>query len=148
MEQEIMEKQQETTARVMKQSPSSNHLKAIIVLLVKLAERRQAAVNSSTLVTFADDLGSYELADIDAACSELGTRRRAEGETAFPDLPTILEAVRGVIRARKPSPEQEAIERENARVQHFKDYPEDYLTKEEFHEFKDKIAAMCQKVSM
>lgn len=49
--------------------------------------------------------------DIETACKELGMKRRAEGETAFPDIATILEAVRGATRASRPTVEQEAADR-------------------------------------
>lgn len=50
-------------------------------------------------LVFASDLEKYELADIEAGIAAIPPKR--DGQTAFPDVDTILEAVRGVIRSRK-----------------------------------------------
>lgn len=61
--------------------------------------RRQAKLDKEDYLIFAGDLEKYELADIEAGINALPPKR--DGQTAFPDVDTILEAVRGVIRARK-----------------------------------------------
>jgi hypothetical protein len=48
---------------------------------------------------------------IRTAIEKLSLTPRAEGETAFPALAAVLEAVRGVIRASKPSEEQASANR-------------------------------------
>ena len=85
----------------------------IVLLLAHLGVRRQAKLDTEDYLVFAADLESYEIADIEAAMKALYSKPRAEGETAFPDVATILEAVRGVIRARRPSAEQEAADKWN-----------------------------------
>jgi hypothetical protein len=107
METGITEKLAGTLMHSPKPSPSS--IKEISKLLTKFAERRQAQVNPSTLLTFADDLSSYQLSDIDQALMRIASVPRRDGETAFPEVATILEAVRGVIRARKAIENDEGV---------------------------------------
>lgn len=57
---------------------------------------------------YASDLESYEIGNLETAFQNLAMKPRAEGETAFPDIGTILEAVRAVIRSSRPSPEEES----------------------------------------
>lgn len=80
----------------------------IKVLLAKMAIRRQAKVGEMEFAVFSEDLMGYETEVIAEALNQLCSKPRAEGETAFPELATILDAVRGVIRARRPSVEQAA----------------------------------------
>jgi hypothetical protein len=72
-----------------------------VKLLTKFAERRQAQVNPSTLLTFADDLSSFPLGDIEAGLLSISSRRRAEGETAFPEIATVVDEVQAVGRIRR-----------------------------------------------
>lgn len=58
-------------------------------------------MNPSTLVTFAHDLATYSLPDITTALETIGKTPRNQGETAFPDVATVLEVLRGVVRSRK-----------------------------------------------
>jgi hypothetical protein len=74
----------------------------IVILLTALGIRRQAKLDVEDYLLYASDLESYEMADLENAVGELAKKPRAEGQTAFPDIATILEAVRGAIRARKP----------------------------------------------
>lgn len=91
------------------------------------------------------DLSPYSLPDIDAACKTLGQQKRSEGETAFPDLATILDAVRGAVRASRPSAENESQRKWDAQVEHFKQNPEMYMTPEEV---KEMFSEALKKVSL
>ncbi len=112
-----------------KPSPSSKP--EIVKLMTKFAERRQAQVNPSTLLTFADDLSCYSLGDIEAALVQIASVPRRDGETAFPEVATIFEAIRGVRRGKADS---KAIEQENKRVAHYKANPDMYVSATEFAE--------------
>lgn len=90
-----------TSMRPHKPSPSLNKRTEIVKMLTNLSLRRQAAADPRTLALFAADLEHLELADIETATKELSSGARRDGETAFPDLGTILEAVKSVVRTRK-----------------------------------------------
>src|SRR5579862_6013326 len=65
----------------------------IVDQLTILAEARQAAVSAATLELFSSELAQFEVEDIAAGIRTLSLTRRRDGETAFPDLATIVEAV-------------------------------------------------------
>lgn len=75
----------------------------IVQLLTVLGIRRQAKLDTEDYLVYATDLEKYDLLDLEIAMHLLSSRPRAEGETAFPELAMIEEAVRGVARSRKPS---------------------------------------------
>lgn len=62
-------------------------------MLAALAEARQAATSTETYRLYTLRLAEYELCDVQEALEKLSRERRKEGETAFPDLPTITERV-------------------------------------------------------
>lgn len=103
----------ETKAREMQlttRSSGPSKQEEIKILLAKLAIRRQAKVGELEFMVFSEDLMPYETRDIQLALESLSSRPRDEGETAFPDTAKILEAVRGVIRSRKP-PKPSGVEK-------------------------------------
>lgn len=62
---------------------------------------------------FASDLESCDLGDIETALNLIASKPRAEGETAFPDVATIMEAIRSAARVRRaPAKTQAEIYRE------------------------------------
>ena len=63
-------------------------------MLVTLAEARQAPLNSTTLRVYDARLQKFALEDVQAAAQRLMETPRRDGETAFPDLPTLLAEVR------------------------------------------------------
>jgi len=77
------------------------------------------------------------MADLQEAFRLMSLKPRAEGQTAFPDLGTILEAVRGVTRARG---DRRAIEELNRVKAHKDAHPELYETPAEVKEMAEKIA--------
>jgi hypothetical protein len=117
-------------AAISQQSKSSPQAEVLIAIeLAKLAESRQAGVSNATLEIYCSHLSKYSLQDIRAAVSKLSLLKRAEGETAFPDLATLDEAVRCEGRDRRIAEakqlkrtEEEAYERKR------RDHPEDFIS--------------------
>lgn len=73
---------------------------------------------------YANDLEKYDLLDIEAGINALPPKR--DGQTAFPDTDTILEAIRGVIRERRvveASSERDRIWEQ--RVKYCQEHPEE-----------------------
>lgn len=101
----ITEKQAGTLTRSPQPSPSLT--KEIMKLLTKFAERRQAQVTTATLLTFAEDLSKYPLGDIEAGLLSISSRRRADGETAFPEIATVVDEVLSAGRNRRIAEERE-----------------------------------------
>ena len=139
---EITARPAETSMQARKPSPSLSKQSEIVKMLTKFSLRRQAAVNPETLALFAADLEHLELADLESALKELSLRPRRDGETAFPDLATVLEAVR-YVRAERSS--RRALEKENERIAHFHAHPEFYEADEEI---KEKFHALAEKMDM
>ena len=97
-------------------------------LLLVLAEARQATVSLPTYEIYASRLAKYELCDIRAAIEKLCLTPRAEGQTAFPDLPTVDAAVRAV-RSERWRAERIRAEREQqaAEERDRREHPENYV---------------------
>jgi hypothetical protein len=111
---------------------------AIEILLATLAVARQAKIGKPEYDLYTPILMPYELKHISQAIKALSLRVRAEGETAFPAVASILEEVRGIVRAQRATA---ALDAENARVAHFKAHPELYETPAEVKEFAAMVAA-------
>lgn len=94
-------------------TPSTQTAKedAIETLLAMLSVARQANAKKPEFDLYTPFLMAYELKHIKTAIERLSLTPRAEGETAFPALGTVLEAVRAVVRATRPSVEQEATDK-------------------------------------
>jgi hypothetical protein len=69
--------------------------------LTVLAEARQAAITSETLRLYASQLARFQPDDIAAGIQSMMLTKRREGETAFPDLATVMDAVNAAIRNRQ-----------------------------------------------
>jgi hypothetical protein len=128
---------------MLSQKQNASHESDIRKLLTMLAERRQAQVSPGTLLTFSMDLATYSLRDIDQALRQIGMMPRREGETAFPDIATIMEAVRGVVRANRVQ-EPTSGERWATHVEEFWKQPAAPLDAE----LQAKIDAMNEKFSL
>jgi hypothetical protein len=98
-------------ARAMQPLASSTKEDEIEVLLIALSTARQAKIGDAELDLYIPTLMPYDLIHLREALKRLSLTPRADGETAFPALATVLEAVRGVIRASKPSEEQASANR-------------------------------------
>lgn len=116
-------------------SQGLSKLDAIKLLLAKFAVRRQAQIGEVEYGVYSADLESFDLADIQTALDKWEPRR--EGETAFPDAPAMVAAVKKLKAARRDG---EALAKENARVADFKENPDKYLSREEVAELNKEIA--------
>lgn len=76
---------------------------AIETLLAMLSVARQANARKPEFDLYTPFLMPYELKHIKTAIERLSLKPRAEGETAFPALATVLEGVRAVVRECRPS---------------------------------------------
>lgn len=108
-----MELSKERPDTALTRQPELSKQSKIVVLLTGMGIRRQAKLDTEDYLLFASDLEKYELADLEAAIKLIFSKPRAEGETAFPELAAIEEAIRGVIRARRPLVEHAAAQRWN-----------------------------------
>lgn len=107
---------------------SQQQQQALMGMLAILAEARQAPISAQTLQVYSSRLTRYDLQDIQAAFDLLAITRRQEGETAFPDLGTVDEAVR-YQRKQRWAMESEAREviREAEQERHRAEHPEEYV---------------------
>ncbi len=107
-------------------SPSSVAVakKTIAADLSYLATARQAQVDPVVLGVYYEALKDFPLDEIATACKDLARSTRREGETAMPDLGTILEAVRYAGRFRAAREVQRERERED---RHLAEHPEEYV---------------------
>lgn len=74
-------------------------------------------MNQETLAIYAQDLSSYELEDIGAVLDDMGKEAPQDFKQLWPAIGTMLEALRGRIRTRRPSAEQLAKEAWDAYVE-------------------------------
>ena len=95
--------------------------------LAKLAIRRQAAITAMDLKVYAEDLAGFLMLDLLAGLNSF-VRPRETGETAFPDVGSIIAACRA---SRGERLQQEAVESEQRALleeqEHRRDHPEDYF---------------------
>lgn len=97
-------------------------------LLVLLAEARQASVSPETLKLYSSDLAKYGIDDIRAAVGHLSHLRRKEGETAFPDLAMLDDAVYDAKNARlRAEREARAKDAMDALIRDQREHPENYF---------------------
>jgi hypothetical protein len=100
--------------------PDAQSLSSLVSILTGLAQARQAPVNSETLKLYALKLFHQDPRDVKAAVGRIASEPRREGETAFPDLGTVLAHVNTAKFARRNKEEREKdLEREKAE---FADY--------------------------
>ena len=113
---------------ISKRSTPQEHALNIRKLLMVLAEARQAAISQQAFEVYSTQLQKYELEDIKAAITKLSLTRRREGETAFPDLGTVDEAVMDERRIRwDEEAEAKNVIREAEGSRHRVEHPEDYV---------------------
>lgn len=89
-------------------SPMMPRLK---IALVQMATFRQATMDASTLKLYSARLGSERFDDVIAALDHLQEQPRQEGETALPEIGSILTLVR-VMAARRANREAAATDLE------------------------------------
>lgn len=66
---------------------------SLVSILTKLAQARQAPVNSATLELYAQKLTQFPFESVNVAIGKIALEPRREGETAFPELATVLARV-------------------------------------------------------
>lgn len=110
-------------------SDAASKKMAFRLALAKLAIRRQANPGKETMDIYAADLLAMDETNVLSALESLSCRRRAEGETSFPDWATIIEAVE-YARVQRNIAERKAT-RANEEAQELKrrrEHPEEYVT--------------------
>src|ERR1035437_6523777 len=80
-------------AAILTRSTKFSAADEIAKLLVKLSVARQASVNVATLDLLSVELAKKNFSAVRAAIERLCVTTRRDGETAFPDLATIVAAV-------------------------------------------------------
>ena len=116
----------EQTAILQPSQASQKKEVSISAELFKLAEARQASVSNATLELYSSHLAHFQLEDVREGLRKLSLRRRQEGETAFPDLATVLDTVDDARRDRRIAEENEKKrEAEEAEAAYWRDHPEE-----------------------
>lgn len=130
-------------------TPSSGPSKQeeIKVMLAKLAIRRQAKIAELEFMVFSEDLMLYDLKDIQSAMELLSSRPRGEGETAFPEVATIIAEIRGSVRGRRAL-EIEAEKRQREEEYKAKALREMEEDKSNPEAWEAQIAASAQKLGI
>lgn len=81
---------------------------------------------------FASELAHYDMSDIETAVRKLMYFEREEGQTAFPDLPTLNRAIGDVKNARlRADRERREREAEEAEARDRREHPEKYFSVDE-----------------
>jgi hypothetical protein len=74
----------------------------------------------------------------------LSSRRRSEGETAFPEIAVIVEEVMATARGRRAAEERERrMSDEAAERRRRETYPEDYIATDEIKAMAERIGRKC-----
>ena len=87
--------------QVQGQSPSLSKQSEIVKLLTKCSLRKGAAATAETLIIYAQDLSTYELADVAAVLDEIGKEAPQDFKQLWPAVGTIIAAIEAKVRARK-----------------------------------------------
>ena len=112
----------------------------LVTQLTGLALARQATVEPATFKLYVSKLARYDKRDIAVGIDTLSNTSRNEGETAFPDLPTIRRAIESASSHRK-SREHRNAERERYETERRDrtEHPERYVA------FADIIAEVMKR---
>jgi hypothetical protein len=95
-------------------------------MLTLFGIRRQSKLDKEDYKVYASDLERHELNDIDKALQNLVRHPRVPGESAFPEVAVIVEAVKAVKRARiKPEFDVAAY------MADFRAHPQNYISVDE-----------------
>lgn len=94
---------------------------------------------------FASDLEKYEIMDLEAATKAIAQRPRAEGETAFPEIATIIAEVKLAARDRRIAAERERkMADEAAELRRRRTHPEDFIADKEIAEMEARLREKYQ----
>jgi len=136
---------QKAKGAVLSRQPNRQFKTWLIGKLAEIAMAQQAVVDAETLQYFAEMLSTSEPQDLLAATSYFCHRERAQGETAFPSLPALENAVKDA-KNKRLAVEREQQEREDAviKAKHFAEHPEQYVVIKDFkallRELMDEVA--------
>lgn len=101
----------------------------LVSLLTYLGQARQAALSKETLKVYAQELAGFAEVDVAAGIRNLALTPRGPGETAFPDLGTVIQAVSRVQSERLAKERQIAREAaDRAWVEDRLAHPENYVS--------------------
>jgi len=87
--------------RASTQPPELSKHSRIVLLLSAFGVRRQAKLDQQDYQVYASDLEPFNLEDIEAVLRRLSEKPREEYEPAFPDLATIVHAIKNRQQARE-----------------------------------------------
>lgn len=90
---------------------------SLLKILTGLAEARQASLTPQTLKLYAAHLVDFDPDDVRSVVRALATRKRAEGETAFPALGDLVEPLSRLHTRRRE--DQERTLRRQAEIAEF-----------------------------
>lgn len=113
-------------------------------MLSKLGVKRQAKLDKQDYDIYAEELVRFDLGDIDAACIDLAKYPRKDGETAFPELPRLKQAIveRKLLREAAEIRQREADE-----AKYRAEHPDEFMSWKELLESPEAKAVM-QKLDM
>jgi len=121
---------------------------AIEMELAKLAIRRQASITPADLAVYSEDLAGFLMPDLTEGLRSF-VRPRERGETAFPDVGSIIEACKV---ARGERLQREALEREQRAAQeeaeHRATHPEEYFSIADDPDFKALFEKASRRVTI
>ena len=104
----------------------------IVILLTRLSYARQVTADANVLAYFAGELERFNYLDVESAIELLCKTRRQDGETAFPDLATMIEAVEAAARSRRIAEAKQARKlSEEEERRHREAHPEEYVSVKE-----------------
>ena len=98
-------------------------------------------MNPQTLALDAADLSTYELTDIEAGLEWLRIQERREGESAYPDMGTMIVAIKRFRSTRKAAEDKAKQEADDAASKEdFRLHPENYITSAETQAMLERLA--------
>lgn len=99
--------------------------KRIMALLAKLGVRRQAKLDTPDYLVLAEELVKFDERDIAAGLDDVAKYPRREGETAFPELPRLKQAI---IERKLTREAEEQREQEREQARYREEHPEEFCT--------------------
>lgn len=75
---------------------SNSKKSEIVAMLTLFGIRRQSKLDKEDYKVYASDLERFELGDIDAALLNLARHPRMPGESSFPEVARVIEAIKAV----------------------------------------------------
>jgi hypothetical protein len=120
-------RQNQASMQLSKQSQPSPAEKQVAItrFLAKLGVRRQAKLAQDDYLVLAEDLSKFDLDDVEGGLDDIAKYPRREGETAFPELARLKQAV----IERKLLREADEIRADEAREAKYRaEHPEEFIS--------------------